>query len=158
MKKLILVYVVLVVIVILLAVFKGGGNLLSFIPSFGKTATATVNGTKLNLLVAKSDQDRVKGLSGRKSLDKNQGMIFIFDHKDKYGFWMKDMLFPIDIIYIDTDHVVYVVRNAPAGGQLANLTVYRPDDPANYVLEVNAGIADKLKIQKGTTIKLDGVK
>ena len=158
MKKLIIVYVVLIVALILLVVMKSGGNMLSFIPSFGSNATAEINGTKFKLLVAKSENDRQKGLSGRKSLDENQGMLFVFDHPDQYGFWMKDMLFPIDIIYIDTDKVVYVVRKAPAGGQTPNLVIYRPDEPANYVLEVNAGTADKLNIKKGTTVKLNGVK
>lgn len=158
MKKLIIVYVVLIIALVLLVVVKGGGNLLSFAPSFGGSKTAEINGTKFNLIIAKNESDRQKGLSGRKSLDANQGMLFIFDHPDRYGFWMKEMLFPIDIIYINKDKVVYVVKNAPAGGQLQNLTIYRPDEPANYVLEVNAGTSDKLKIQKGTTVKLTGVK
>lgn len=158
MKKLIIVYVVLIIAVILLAVVKGGGNLLSFIPSFGTNATVEVNGTKIHLLLAKSANDRTKGLSGRKSLDANQGMLFVFDKPDRYGFWMRDMLFPIDIIYIDTDHVVYIIKNAPSGGQVQNLAIYRPDEPANYVLELNAGQADKLKIQKGTKVKFSGVK
>lgn len=157
MKKLIIVYVVLIFALILLAVFKGGGNLLSFVPSYGKKATAEINGTKINLLIAKSDTDRQRGLSGRKSLPSDQGMLFVFDHKDLFGFWMKDMLFPIDIIYIDTDHVVYVIPNAPAGGQTPNLTIYRPDEPANYVLELNAGQADKLKIEKGTKVIFKGL-
>src|SRR4051812_34888171 len=102
MKKLIIVYVVLIVALLLLVVVKSGGNLLSFIPSLGgSNAHAQINETKFNLLVAKSETERQKGLSGRKSLSQNQGMIFIFDHPDKYGFWMKDMLFPIDIIYIN---------------------------------------------------------
>lgn len=158
MKKLIIVYVVLIIALILLVVFKSGGNLLGFLPSFGSHSTAEINGKKFNLLIAKSESERQKGLSGRKSLDANQGMIFIFDHPDRYGFWMKDMLFPIDIIYINNDKVVYVVKNAPAGGQTQNLTIYRPDDAANYVLEVNAGTSDNLKIQNGTTVKLTGVK
>lgn len=158
MKKLIIVYVVLIVALILLVVAKSGGSLSSFLPSFGSSASATINGKKINLLIAKDEKDRQKGLSGRKSLAQNQGMIFIFDHPDRYGFWMKDMLFPIDIIYINTDKVVYIVKNAPAGGQVQNLTIYRPNDPANYVLELNAGQSDKLNIKEGTTVKLTGVK
>lgn len=158
MKKLIIVYIVLIVALVLLVFMKSGGNLLSFIPSFGSSATAEINGKKINLQVVKSDNDKRKGLSGKKSLAEDQGMLFVFDKPDRYGFWMKEMLFPIDIIYINSDKVVYVVKNAPAGGQVENLTVYRPDEPANYVLELNAGQSDKIKIEKGTVVKLNGVK
>ena len=155
MKKLVLVYVVLIFAVILLAIFKAGGNI--NLPSFGKKATAQINGQKINLLLTKSENERQKGLSGRKNLDQNQGMLFIFDKPDRYGFWMKGMLFPIDIIYINGSKVVYVVRSAPSSVQVPNLTIYRPDAPANYVLELNAGSADKLKIQSGTKVILKGL-
>ncbi len=159
MKKLVIVYIVLIVALILLVMFKTGGNLLSFLPSFGAShGTAEINGTKINLIIVKKDSDKQKGLSGRKSLSEKDGMLFVFDRPGKYGFWMKDMLFPIDIIYIDNDKVVYVVKDAPIGGQTKPLTIYRPSEPANYVLELNAGQSDKLKIQKGTTVKLSGIK
>ncbi len=157
MKKLILVYVVLIIAVILLAVFKAGGSIPSFL-HFGGNPTAEIGKSKLNLIVVKNEKDRQKGLSGRKSINQNQGMLFIFDHKDRFAFWMKDMRFPIDIIYIDNNMVVYVVKNAPApANKNSALEIYRPDAPANYVLEVNAGVAQKLNIQKGTTVNLKGI-
>jgi len=157
MKKLVIVYVALIVVVILLFIVRGGGNLLSFIPSFGSRATADVNGHIINLLIAKSENDRVKGLSKRKSLPEDQGMLFIFDKKDRYGFWMKDVLFPLDIIYLDDNRVVHIVKNAPSSTQAPNLIIYRPDEPANHVLELNGGQADKLKIEEGTTVKFSGI-
>ena len=154
MKKLIIVYVVLIVAVILLFIARGGNNLLSFIPSLGGTsATAEINGEKINLLIADSNEEREKGLSGRNKLDDNQGMLFIFEEKGKYPFWMKNMKFSIDIIYIDENKVAYIVRNAALPSQAPTLNIYTPDAPANYVLELNAGQADKLKIEKGTTVK-----
>ncbi len=155
MKKLILVYVVLIVAVILLAIVKTGGKL--SIPNFFGSASAQVNGKTINLIMAKSDKERQLGLSGRKSLDQNQGMLFVFAKKDIYPFWMKDMLFPIDIIYIDTDTVAYIVENAAVPTQGSILTVYKPTAPANYVLELNAGQAKKLNITKGTKITLKGI-
>lgn len=157
MKKLVIVYVILIVAVILLFIVRGGGNLLSFIPTLGGQPTAEINGTKINLLIARSEADRVKGLSKRKDLPENQGMLFIFDHKDRYGFWMKDVLFPLDIIYIDDDKVIYIVKNAPSSTQAPNLAIYRPDQGANYVLELNGGQADKLKIEKGTKVTFKGL-
>jgi len=156
MKKLVIVYVVLIIAVILLAVFKFGGKVPN-ISLFGG-AQADVNGTKINLTVVKSDNDKQKGLSGRKSLDNNQGMLFVWDKKGIYPFWMKGMLFSIDIIYINDTNVVYVVENAAAPtGQAQILTVYKPDAAANYVLEVNAGTAERLKIKKGTKITFKGI-
>lgn len=155
MKKLILVYVVLIIAVILLAITRAG-NIASILP-FGKTASAQIGKNKINLIVAKNDKDRIKGLSGRKNLGENEGMLFVFEKKDKHGFWMKEMLFPIDIIYIDDDTVVYIVENAPSRAQAPNLTIYTPPEPANYVLETNAGIAKKFNIKKGTKITFKGI-
>lgn len=169
MKKLIIVYVVLIAALILLVLVKSGGNLFGFLPSFGTSASAEINGKKYNLLVAKSEKDRQKGLSGRKSLDKNQGMIFIFDAPGRYTFWMKDMNFPLDIIYINNNKVVDLFHNLPPvkesnvscviqTSSIKKVPCYTPKNSANYVLELNAGESEKNKIQEGTTIKLTGVK
>ena len=160
MKKLIIVYVVLIIALILLVMVKSGGNLLSFIPSFWGNASAEINGKKINLIVAKSEEDRQKGLSGRDKLDENQGMIFVFEKPGKYSFWMINMKFPLDIIYINGDKVVHIFKNLPqqADTPVGLLPRYTPSEDANYVLELNGGQADELKIKKGTVVKLNGVK
>ena len=155
MKKLIIVYVVLIVAVILLAVFKAGGKIPSF--SFFQKSEASVNGKTLNLQLAKSDSERKKGLSGKKGLGDNEGMLFVFPNKGNYPFWMRDMLFPIDIIWIDHETVVYVQENASIPGQAQFLTIYDPHEQANRVLEINAGLAKKLDIKKGTKITFKNV-
>ena len=151
MKKLIAVYVVLIIAVVLLAVVRTGGNF-SLPNPFKGNAEAQVGDKKINLILAKSDKDRMKGLSGRNSLPEDQGMLFIFEKKGKYGFWRRDMKFPIDIIYIDDNTVVYLVENASVGAQAPNLTVYTPDTDVNRVLELNAGGAKKYGIKKGAKI------
>lgn len=165
MKKVLIFYALLVVAVVIFAITKGT-NLLHF-NSAGSTksasanATATVNGTAYKLIIAKSDAEKQKGLSGRNDLAKDTGMLFIFDKKDKYGFWMRDMKFPIDIIWINDDKIVDFVENAPAasnGQSPANLIIYRPGAEANYVLEVNAREITKQKIKKGDTVVLKGVR
>jgi len=159
MKKLVIVYVVLIVAVVLLAIVKAGGNFNLPIPNlFGGGAQAEIGKNKLNLVVVKKQEDLQKGLSGRKTIPDNQGMLFLFDKKDYYPFWMKGMLFSIDIIYIDDNKVVYIVENAPSSTQVPNLIHYKPDQPANRVLEVKAGIAKKLGISRGTTINFKNVK
>lgn len=157
MKKLILVYVILIIAVILLAVTRSGGNILSMLP-FRATATAEVDGAKINLIVVKSAKDSIKGLSGRKNLEQNRGMLFVFEKKDKYPFWMKGMNFPLDIIFIDDATVVDLYENVQPSKNSQNLIIYRPEKPANFVLEVNSGEARKLKIKKGTKITLKNIK
>ena len=156
MKKLIFVYVALIIAVALLAVVRTGGNF-SLPNPFGGGAQAQVGDKKINLILAKSNKDRVRGLSGRNSLPEDQGMLFIFEKKGKYGFWMRDMKFPLDIIYIDDNTVVYLVENAPAGAQAPNLTIYTPDNDANRVLELNAGGAKKCGIKTGTKITFKNI-
>ncbi len=150
MKKLILVYGILIVALILLAVVRGG-DFASFLP-FKSKASAEINGKKINLTLAKSEKEKVKGLSGAKNLSENQGMLFIFDKKDKYGFWMKGVNFALDIIYISDGTVIYIVENAPPVKNSQNLIIYKPDEPVNYVLELNGGSAKKLNIKKGGKI------
>lgn len=156
MKKLIAVYVALIIAVILLALVRTGGNIT--LPNLFKgSAEAQVGDKKISLILAKSDKDRMKGLSGRNNLPEDRGMLFLFEKKGEYGFWMRDMKFSIDIIYIDDNTVVYLIENAPAGGQAPNLTVYTPDTPVNRVLELNAGSAKKYDIKKGTKIIFRGI-
>jgi uncharacterized protein len=97
--------------------------------------------------IARTDAEREQGLSGRKSLAANEGLLFIFDAPDYYGFWMKDMNFSIDVIWFDSSYrAVYIVPNmSPASYPQS----YTPAAPAQYVLEVPAGSAAKFGIATG---------
>ena len=80
-----------------------------------------------------------QGLSGRKYLENNTGMLFVFPKEDYYAFWMKDMLFPIDIIWMDKNYkIVYVKKNAQPCTTFS-CPKFAPDKPAQYVLEVSPG-------------------
>ncbi|MBT4277920.1 DUF192 domain-containing protein [Candidatus Falkowbacteria bacterium] len=96
---------------------------------------------------------RRQGLSGRDSLCQDCGLFFVFDEKDTHIFWMKDMKFPIDIIWIDDNTVVEIAKNAeiPSNG---NIPSYTPSKKANKVLEVNAGFCEKYGIKVGETVKI----
>jgi uncharacterized membrane protein (UPF0127 family) len=98
--------------------------------------------------IAITASEKEKGLGGRKNLEEGHGMLFPFDHKERYSFWMKDMRFPIDIVWIRDNNVIDITKNAPvATGPY--LPVYSPSSPANKVLELPAGTADKLGIKIG---------
>lgn len=161
MKKVLILYVLLVVVVVVFLLSRGG-NLFKFNLFPDKTTgTLTINSKTYKLLLAKSDAEKQKGLSGRSNLAKNTGMLFIFPKKDVYPFWMKDMKFPIDIIYIDDAKVVSIFENVPAPTKdqtPAQLPIYRPDAPANYVLELNAKEVSSNKIKVGDTVILKGIK
>lgn len=160
MKKIIIVYIILIVAVLALAFFRG-----RFFNFFGKknsvnsssrasTATAVINGKTFNLMLAKSEQEQTTGLSGRASLNANSGMLFIFNTPGQYKFWMKDMKFPLDIIFINENKVVDIAENAPipTTTNLNQLPRYQPKEAANKVLEINAGLSKKYNIKTGDTI------
>ena len=95
----------------------------------------------LTVEVAGTRQGRVRGLSGRKSLPPQQGLLFDYMRAGRHGIWMKDMFFPIDIIWLDERmRVVDIKRHALPESYPE---IFFPKQPAHYVLEVNAksGIA-----------------
>jgi uncharacterized membrane protein (UPF0127 family) len=156
MKKIFILYGALVVIVLALIIWRVSAS--NFSLPFISQSQAQINGQELRLMVVKDEKSRMKGLSGRRSLNENTGMLFVFDKKDTYGFWMKNMKFPIDIIYLDGNKVVDIKKNVPEPkSENADLPIYTPDQPANHVLEVNAGVADKLKITEGSTITFENI-
>ncbi len=119
-----------------------------------KQATqVTINNKTFNVKIADTEKERQIGLSNTEKLSENQGMLFVFDKPDFYSFWMKNMDYPIDIIYISGDKVTTVIENAKPGSSEANLEIYQPDSASDKVLEVNAGLAKKYNIKKGTVVK-----
>lgn len=116
-------------------------------------ATLKVNGHILYVEIADSAASRSLGLSGRERLAENQGMFFVFPLPAIYPFWMKDMKFPIDIIWIRGNKVMSVSDNAVVPGG-ATLPIYSSSDLVDKVLEVDAGVAAKLGIKEGSTIEL----
>lgn len=89
------------------------------------------------LEVAKGAADRAQGLAGRDSLPQDQGMLFIFPKDKKPCMWMKDMRFPLDILWLDAQQrIVHMARNL---SPLTYPQVFCPRAPAAYVVELNAG-------------------
>lgn len=104
--------------------------------------------------VAKTPEAREKGLSGTPSLRENEGMLFVHDSDGKWGIWMKDMNYPIDIIWLDKDKkVVYIVKNAPP--ESYPFESFTPKQEARYVVEVAAGTVGRKAISIGTQAEFD---
>jgi uncharacterized protein len=108
----------------------------------------------LQLEFAKTEQARAKGLSGRTSLPPNHGLLFVFPEKGYPEFWMKDMLFSIDILWLNDEGIVV--------GSLENVspntypTKYKPPVPVRYALELAAGEASRKSFFVGTRVPLTG--
>src|SRR5690349_12410618 len=75
---------------------------------------ATINNHVIHLELAITDSEKEKGLGFRDQLDKNSGMLFVYQTKGQYGYWMKGMRFPLDFIWIDGNRIVDLSHNIPA--------------------------------------------
>lgn len=112
-----------------------------------------INGTKITVEIAKTPAELERGLSGRTSLGEREGMLFYLPERKIATFWMKDMKFPIDIIWIDNNTIAYFVENAaiPIGN---GIPTYTPDKPATHVLEVNAGFIAEHNLKIGDELEI----
>ncbi len=105
----------------------------------------------INVELADTNAKRELGLSGHKLLTDDEGMFFIFENTGKYPFWMKDMLFSLDIIWISENfEVVYIEKNAEPSSYPTN---FGEEINAQYVLEVNAGFSEKNNLKIGEKVK-----
>ncbi|MGC8888985.1 MAG: DUF192 domain-containing protein [Candidatus Micrarchaeia archaeon] len=118
-----------------------------------KHAHASIGGKKLHLLVADSFPKHMLGLMYMRSIKESEGMLFIFSRNAYHGIWMRNMLFPIDIIWLDEKfEVVDIVENAEPCQSIFGCKTYMPISQARYVIELNAGSSKKLGIKKGSRL------
>lgn len=100
----------------------------------------------INIEIADTNAERMQGLSGRESLETGRGILFIFPESGLYGFWMKDMNFSIDIIWLNGDlQPIGIEKNISPDSYPQ---VFYPPVPVKYVLEVNAGESNVLELNQ----------
>jgi uncharacterized membrane protein (UPF0127 family) len=116
------------------------------------TTMAEFGGVSLKIEYATSTVAREIGLSGKENLPDDYGMLFVFPKDDYYGIWMKDMIFPIDIFWLDNKGQVISVVHRVATSTYP--TVFYPTAQARYVLETVAGFAEANSIATGTPLRL----
>ncbi len=109
---------------------------------------------QVEVAVADTPEERMRGLMFRKSLGQKEGMFFVFPQEGFKGFWMKNTYIPLDIIFISEDlKVSSVVKDArPCKGDHCN--TYKSEYPVKYALEVNSGFADQYGIFEGMRIEI----
>ncbi len=110
----------------------------------------------IDVQLADSASERELGLSYREGLGDNEGMLFVFDTPGKYGFWMKDMNFPIDMVWFSANgQAVYIEENVATSTYPKAFT---NSSSAQYVLELGAGEAREHGLYLGTKVDLGNIK
>ncbi len=112
--------------------------------------------TTFTAYVADDDSRRSQGLMFIEKMDPNKGMLFIFEHEQPLGFWMKNTLIPLAIGFFDHQGVLVDIQEMKPGASLmdAHPPTYQSRSPALYALEMNAGWFDKNGIKKGSRLEL----
>jgi len=142
-QRLILSFMVMVIVVFTTFVF-------SKISIYGnKMSSIKIKGSTFKTEIVESKLKKEKGLGGRKKLCMDCSMLFIFPKHDRWGFWMKGMNFDLDIIWIDGNKIIKIEKNV--NKELKD-KIYS-ELPADKVLELNSGTADKKGIEIGDTVE-----
>ncbi len=121
-------------------------------PSHAGLIDGTFGKVSLKIEVADTPKARERGLSKRLLLPPEQAMLFVFPDDGYYGFWMKDMMIPIDIFWLDSEGRVVSVEKDVLPSSYP--TSFYPTSPARYVLETNTGFAALYSIGTGTPLLL----
>jgi uncharacterized membrane protein (UPF0127 family) len=119
--------------------------------------TVNLKNTPFHLEVAKTISQKAKGLSNRSSLCPDCGMIFLFNSDGIQPFWMKDTLIPLDMIWVNSQGQIVSIQTAnvePPDTPITQFTIYKNDQPARYVIELNAQTSEKLGLGLNDTISL----
>lgn len=109
-----------------------------------KTEFIQFGGRQFSIEVADSDAMRAKGLGGRSGISADEALLFVFDESGKHCFWMKDVSFPIDIVWFN-ESLDVVDSELSVAPETYPETTFCPDEPARYVLEIKGGEVNNLQ-------------
>ncbi|KRA40059.1 DUF192 domain-containing protein [Pseudoxanthomonas sp. Root630] len=114
-----------------------------------------IGGKRYTVEIADDDTERARGLMFRDALADGTGMLFIHEAEEPQAYWMKNTRIPLDILYFDEGRkLVTQQRNVPPCSAGNACPSYPSDQPARFVLELNAGEAERLKLQDGAELTL----
>ncbi len=116
-------------------------------------AKVKIRNTVFTVDVAITNQQKGLGLGGRASMPADRGMLFPYDHKEQFEFWMKGMHFPLDFIWIDGKTVADLTLNIPAPVGDEQPIIVKPNVQVDKVLEVNAGVVARAGIRVGDPVE-----
>jgi hypothetical protein len=117
---------------------------------------AVINGHTFRLEIPEDEAAFYQGLGNRLSLPEDTAMLFIYPKEDRLFFWMKDMLFPLDILFLDSSQKIVDIQTMQPepGVPDYELRSYRSSAPAMYALEMNVGLAEQFGFTVGMVIEL----
>lgn len=115
----------------------------------GDPSFAIIHGQAMEVEIADEPNEWSTGLSNRESIDSHSGMLFLFPKKQLQSFWMKDMNFAIDLLWISGNKIVGMEKNMPLSTTTDYTTLphYVAPEPIDKVLEVKAGTIDNLQLK-----------
>ena len=124
---------------------------------YRKDGVMTINNQPISVEIAYTAASKAKGLGGRPCIQPNQGMLFDFGKDGHYAIWMKDMKFPIDVIWISSEHKIAAItidfKPSTYDNQNPQKSVrWGNQIPARYVLEVKANTAKQLHLALGMLV------
>ena len=151
-----LVYLLLIASLVALFVFVYRSGLFDFSRSGYQKAVVAIRDTQIEVDLANTPAKREKGLGGRESLDFDKGMLFLFENPGMRSFWMRDVSFPIDIVWINEDIIVGIDERVQPEPDvpLYKLTRYRSPQPVDTVLELAAGKVDEIGALLGDDVNV----
>lgn len=115
------------------------------------------DGTTFQVEIADTRAEQERGLMGRRTLDSQSGMLFVFSVPGRYTFWMKDTYLDLDFIWVRDGQIVDLTEQVPAGAGLpeAQIAQVTPASPVDWVIEVPAGFVKNHQLQLGQSLTLD---
>ena len=120
---------------------------------YSHAIVTTSTGEVIPVEVADTLKKRSLGLGKRTSLKKGWGMLFVFEKRKPHRFWMKDMQFPLDIIWLDNHRIVHIIHNVKPANSRDEPKIMASPVSVNFVLEIAAGRAAKLRLKTGQRMK-----
>lgn len=133
--------------------FFGSNFAFAKLQDYAHAIVTTSTGKEISVEVADTVEKRSLGLGKRSGLENGWGMLFVFEKRKQHGFWMKDMQFPLDIIWLDNHRIVHILRNVQPAKSGVIPPVMTPPVSGNFVLEIDSGRADELKLQVGQRLR-----
>ena len=109
-------------------------------------------GNCFDVELAITAKERTYGLMFRKELDADKGMLFIFEDEKEYSFWMKNVLIPLDMVWINKEKKVVFISKNNQPCKSSGCPSVNPDKKAQYVLELNGGTVDKIDLKVGDSL------
>jgi uncharacterized membrane protein (UPF0127 family) len=129
---------------------------ISATPQQHNKSEVLIGGVKIYADLADTPRKQADGLMWRPQLNESEGMLFVFGSEGNLSFWMKNMLIPIDIVFITSDMKIITVHKSVPPCPANPCKSYASSTPAKYALEVRAGFCERHGVQPGDSISISG--